>query len=184
MKLMDPTGSLGTAATPTARRLSDLSGVRLGLLDNSKTNAAKFLQMVADILVERYGVEEVSMFRKEALSKPARPEVIDELVKWADCAVTGIGDCGSCSTNSIHDGIEIEKRGIPCVAVATDAFRPGLDALTEMRGMPDYQFAIVPHPLGVLFDEELRQRAELAAPEVGRILTGALQARTGPTSGG
>src|SRR3546814_12412654 len=87
-------------------------------------------------------------------------------------AVTGIGDCGSCSTNSVHDGIEIEKRGIPAVAVCTEAFLPGLDALTQMRGMPDYQFAVVPHPLGVLFDDELHQRAVLAAPQVADIVTG------------
>lgn len=172
MKLMDPTGGLATAATPTARRVESLSELRLGLLDNSKTNAAKFLTMVADILVERYGVSEVKMFHKEALSKPATPEVVNALVEWSDCAVTGIGDCGSCSTNSIHDGIETERRGVPCVAIATDAFRPGLDALTSMRGMPDYRFAIVPHPLGVLFDDELQERAELAAPKVAAILTG------------
>lgn len=87
-------------------------------------------------------------------------------------AITGIGDCGSCSTNSVHDGIEIEKKGIPGVAICTEAFLPGLDALTKMRGMPDYRFAVVPHPLGVLFDDELRQRAKLAAPQVIDIVLG------------
>src|SRR3546814_5854416 len=100
---------------------SDL-GKRLGLLDNSKTNAEKYLKMVGKILVDRYGVAEVKLFRKDALSKPAPAEVLDELVANCDFAVTGIGDCGSCSTNSVHDGIEIEKRGIPAGAVCTEAF--------------------------------------------------------------
>jgi Fe-S cluster biogenesis protein NfuA len=86
--------------------------------------------------------------------------------------VTAIGDCGSCSTNSVHDGIEIERRGIPAVAVCTEAFRVGLDLLTQMRGMPDYRYAIVPHPLGVLPEDQLLERAELATPKLVAIALG------------
>lgn len=172
---MDPSGGAQAQAEThdAAPRVGSLKGLRVGLLDNSKTNAEKYLKMVADILVDRYGVAEVKLFRKEALSKPAPVNVLDEVAAACDFAVTGIGDCGSCSTNSVHDGIEIEKRGIPAVAICTEAFRPGLDALARMRGMPDYRYVIVPHPLGVLFDEELHGRAELAAPQVFEIVTGA-----------
>src|SRR3546814_18667859 len=107
--------------------------------------------MVGKILVDRYGVAEVKLFRKDALSKPAPAEVLDELVANCDFAVTGIGDCGSCSTNSVHDGIQIEKRGIQAVAVCTEAFLPGLDALTPMPGLTDSQFAVVPKPPHGLF---------------------------------
>jgi hypothetical protein len=170
LDFLDPSGGSTAKAYSVAARLPSIKGLRLGLLDNSKTNAEKYLKMVGDILVSRYGVGEVKLYRKEALSKPAPVEVLDELVANCDFAVTGIGDCGSCSTNSVHDGIEIEKRGIPAVAICTEAFLPGLDALTKMRGMPAYRFAVVPHPLGVLFDDELRQRAELAAPLVANIV--------------
>lgn len=168
-ELMNPQGALNVSAKQPAPRLADLKGVRLGLLDNGKTNAVKFLNMVADILVKEYGIGEVQMFHKAALSKPAPREVLEALVKASDFAVTGIGDCGSCSTNSVHDGIEMEKMGIPAIAVCTEAFLPGLDALSKMRGMPDYKFAVVPHPLGVLFDDELRGRAALAAPQIVQI---------------
>jgi hypothetical protein len=70
----------------------------------------------------------------------------------------------------VHDGIELEKLGIPAVAVATDALAPGLDALREMRGMSNYRYAVVPHPLGVLPDDELLERAKLAAPQVAEIV--------------
>lgn len=170
---MDPSGGAKAEAHVPAPRLGSLKGSRVGLLDNSKTNAEKYLNMVSKILVDRYGVAEVKLFRKEALSKPAPVNVLDEVASACDFAVTGIGDCGSCSTNSVHDGIELEKRGIPAVAICTEAFRPGLDALTKMRGMPDYRFVIVPHPLGVLFDDELWGRAEQAAPQVFEIVTGA-----------
>ena len=70
----------------------------------------------------------------------------------------------------MHDGIELEKLGIPAVAIATDVFKPGLDQLAEMRGMPKYPYAIVPHPIGVLEDEELLNRARQAAPQVAEIV--------------
>ena len=70
----------------------------------------------------------------------------------------------------MHDGIELEKLGIPGVAIATDVFRPGLDQLAQMRGMPNYPYAIVPHPIGVLEDDELRDRARQAAPQVAQIV--------------
>ncbi|MDE3077907.1 MAG: hypothetical protein KGJ86_20990 [Chloroflexota bacterium] len=74
----------------------------------------------------------------------------------------------------MHDGIEIEKLGVPAVAIATEPFKPGLDQLAEMRGMPNYSYAIVPHPIGVLKPPELRERAKLAAPLVAEIALGRL----------
>src|SRR3546814_7902612 len=169
---LDPAGGAKAEQFDIAPKLESLQGKRLGLLDNSKTSAEKYLKMVGKILVDRYGVAEVKLFRKDALSKPAPAEVLDELVANCDFAVTGIGDCGSCRTNSVHDGIEIEKRGIPAVAVCTETFLPGLGAPTQMRGMPAYQFPVVPYPLRVLFDGELHHRAVIAAPHVSGIFPG------------
>lgn len=70
----------------------------------------------------------------------------------------------------MHDGIELEKLGIPAVAIATEPFKPGLDVLAKMRGMPNYPYAIVPHPIGPLPPDELRERAKLAAPQVAEIV--------------
>lgn len=170
-EFFDPTGGVDTIEELSpAPRLVSVEGKRVGLLDNSKTNADKFLTIVGEILARDFAVGEVTMVPKNALSKPAPPEVLDKLAEVADLVVVGIGDCGSCSTCCVHDGIELEKRGIPAVAVCTEAFVPGLKALAGMRNMPGYTFAVVPHPLGVLFDDELRERAELAAPQVVSIV--------------
>lgn len=179
---IDPSGSNASKNYEPAPGISTVAGMRLGILDNGKTNADKFLKFVADILVNEYGVAEVTMTAKEALSKPAPKEVLDFLIPKSDFIITGIGDCGSCSTCCVHDGIEIEKRGVPGIAICTEAFRPGLDVLASMRGMPDYSFAIVPHPLGVLFDDELLERAKLAAPQVVAIATDAARRNVSTSS--
>lgn len=163
---LDPTGGLEVPTYDLAPRLRTLEGTQLGILDNSKTNAEKFLRMVADLLIDEYGVAELQVVRKEALSKPALEGQLKDLSAQSDFVITGTGDCGSCSTNSVHDGIELEKLGVPAVAICTEVFVPGLEALAGMRGMANYPLAVVPHPLGVLFDDELYERAKLAAPQV------------------
>ena len=86
----------------------------------------------------------------------------------------------------MHDGIELEKAGIPSVAIVTDAFKAGIDALKEMRGMPNYSPAFVPHPIGPLSDDELRERAKLAAPLIAESILrhpDRPEAKSAPTKG-
>ena len=43
-------------------------------------------------------------------------------------------------------------------------------AIAEIQGIPDYPFAIVPHPIGRLAPEVLKGRAESAIPQILNIL--------------
>ena len=70
----------------------------------------------------------------------------------------------------MHDGIVFEKRGVPAAPIATDQFVNMGRASAEAQGMPDYQFAVIEHPIGRLEDEELRRKAEAALPQVVRLL--------------
>ena len=87
-------------ACPSARRRGpdarvppgELTGVKIGLLENGKQNARRFLEDVADVLRERYGAGEVQLRRKEIFSQPAPPELVDELSSESDVVVIGIGD--------------------------------------------------------------------------------------------
>ena len=67
-------------------------GKRLGLLDNSKNNAGRFLEMVARILNEQYGFSNMVWHRKPSASKPVAPEVIEAWKKLCDLAIVGVGD--------------------------------------------------------------------------------------------
>lgn len=42
--------------------------------------------------------------------------------------------------------------------------------MSNIGGIPDYPFVVLPHPLGSLDAEQLRQRAMQAAPEALQIL--------------
>ena len=71
----------------------------------------------------------------------------------------------------MHDGIALERRGIPAAVVCTDAFERMGRATAEVAGLPGYPFALVSHPIGRLRPPELRARAEAALEQVVALLT-------------
>jgi hypothetical protein len=75
-----------------APRPAGLHGKRVGLLDNSKNNAGRFLEMVATILNAQYGFSNLVRHRKPSASKPVAPAVIEEWAKTCDVAIVGVGD--------------------------------------------------------------------------------------------
>jgi hypothetical protein len=93
--ILDPTGLSSRETAPgltLAARPTELTGVRVGLLENGKQNARRFLEDVADILRERYGAGAVTLRRKENFAQPAPGALVDELGAESDAVVIGIGD--------------------------------------------------------------------------------------------
>ena len=70
----------------------------------------------------------------------------------------------------MHDGITLEKRGIPTAVICTEPFITSADAMAALGGVPDYPYVVVPHPLGSRTMEQLRDIAAKAAPDVLSIL--------------
>jgi hypothetical protein len=72
----------------------------------------------------------------------------------------------------VHDAISLEKRGIPAAVICTEPFASSADAMGMLGGIPGYPYVLLPHPLGSLDPDGLRERAVQAAPEVLQILLG------------
>ena len=72
----------------------------------------------------------------------------------------------------MHDGIEMERLGIPTASIITHVFLNTAKAMTRMMGVPDYEFVVAPHPISSLTDEECKERAASIASDVERILLG------------
>ena len=90
--LVDPTTQPIAASFIGARRLTDLRGKRVGLIDDSKHNGKELLDDLADLLKNRYGVSDVMYHRKPSASKPADPEIIAKMGGECDYAIVAIGD--------------------------------------------------------------------------------------------
>jgi hypothetical protein len=91
-RLLDPTGH-GDSTTDTrlAPRLRSLTGLRVGLLTNTKPNASVLLSAVADEL-RRCGVTSSTMYAKGYFGTPVEQSQIQVIGQDCDFVVTGIGD--------------------------------------------------------------------------------------------
>jgi hypothetical protein len=175
--ILDPTGSVlsttngaAAAAAPRAPRLASLNGARVGLLINTKQNARPFLDEVGRLLEEKYDVT-ITQRTKVNFAVPEPDEVIKELVAGSDVIITGVGDCGSCSAAAAADGVVLEAAGVPVAAIITESFIPTADAMAALRGAPGYKYATTAHPVAVLTEDKVKERAAQVLADVVALLT-------------
>ena len=91
--ILDPTGQSerGRAVVLTPR-LRGLGGIRLGLLDNAKPNAALVLQTLADQLRAQHHLGEVSNYTKSYFGTPVEEDRAQEIAQSCDAVIAGVGD--------------------------------------------------------------------------------------------
>jgi hypothetical protein len=70
----------------------------------------------------------------------------------------------------VADATLLEKRGVPTACVITHQFTRAANAMARRNDYPDYKYAMVPHPIGNLKPEQIRQRALEVLPQVIEIL--------------
>jgi hypothetical protein len=94
MIVLSPEGKAQTSAAQIVSlpRFSDLRGKVIGLLDNSKPNADKLAERLAELLKEKYGVASVISRRKLTAQQGAPKQYLDELAAQADIVLSGLGD--------------------------------------------------------------------------------------------
>ena len=73
----------------------------------------------------------------------------------------------------MHDGIHLERAGIPAATICTDHFMATSQATATVWGVPDYPVIYMPHPLSTLPEADLQAQAQrLASTVVQVLLTG------------
>jgi hypothetical protein len=172
--ILDPTGATRMskkAAASRAARRGSLAGARVGLLINTKQNARPFLEEVGRLLRDEYGVASVTDRTKLNFAVPEPEEVIKELAATVDVVVTGVGDCGSCSAAAAADSVVLESAGLPVAAIITDSFRATVEKMAELRGAADFRYATTAHPVAVLTEDQVKERAASVVSEVVLLLT-------------
>ena len=76
----------------------------------------------------------------------------------------------------MHDGIHLDRAGIPAATICTDHFVNTGQATASVWGVPDYPVIYMPHPLSALNDEELQAAAQrLVGQAESVLLTGSLE---------
>lgn len=56
--------------------------------------------------------------------------------------------------------------------ICTEPFTKTAQSMARIQGIPDYSFITLPHPMGSLTPEQVKERANIALPVVIEILLG------------
>jgi hypothetical protein len=170
IQIYDPTVAANKRYIDYAPRPKSLNGMRIGLVDNGKSNANHILVGIAQILEADYGATTHIIRRKVSHGIPASAEIIQEYKQYCDVVIAGVGDCGSCSSGTVLDSILFEQNGIPAASIVTDLFNPTGRAMTGAWGLKEFKFLSTPHPVSNLTQEQIEQRVLEIAPQVVRLL--------------
>ncbi len=92
MELFDPTARPTERITVLARRPVSLTGLRIGLVDNTKFNSEPILQRMARHLGRRHGMTVTHLDRKRSASHAVAETAIEAFKRRVDFVVSGIGD--------------------------------------------------------------------------------------------
>ncbi len=90
--LVTPDAPVEEVAQLKASRTLGDQGIRLGVLDNTKSNADHLLNFIVEGVKKEFKVDSVVLKRKAASSTPATPAIIEELAKEADLVVAAMAD--------------------------------------------------------------------------------------------
>jgi hypothetical protein len=72
---------------------------------------------------------------------------------------------------SVHDTVELEKRGIPATVVLTSVFRNAAIHSFRTKGLEGHPFIELPHPISNLTTDEMRALTLRYADELVAQLT-------------
>jgi hypothetical protein len=167
--VMLPTGAPETASIKPAERPKSLQELRIGLLDNGKEFSDVVLEALAETLRRDHGVTKIKFWRKGFPAKGA--PFIEEMAAETDVAISGVGHCGSSSPWSVIDAVNLEKAGVPTVALISRSFCPLGQIVGRGVGHQGLPIVMLPHPIGEADEAAIAQKGRDAAAECVRLLT-------------
>ena len=67
---------------------------------------------------------------------------------------------------------ELRKRGLITAVICSNVFLKLGQTQAKIFGVPDLPLLVIPHPLGGLDLQSVKERAEVAAPQVVEVIRG------------
>lgn len=138
--------------TELAERLSAVDSARVALFSNTKKNADHFLTEVGARLEADHGADVSAVTYKDVATSAADDELYDQLEAY-DAVLIAYGDCGSCSSWTMHDAFQLEEAGTPTVVFCTEEFTTLCQYEAENQGVPGLPIVQIEHPIADLDPE-------------------------------
>jgi hypothetical protein len=124
---------------PPAPRLSDLSGGTIGFFWNAKALGDVALERVKTNLAARFPdltMRDYIGVNGQQLRR-STPEQLDRIAAECDAVVGATADCGSCCSWLVYEMVELERRGVPTVAITAEGFVEDAHWSAKLFGCPE-----------------------------------------------
>jgi hypothetical protein len=132
--LVDPTTAPEPPDAIAAAPLESLAGRKVALVKNAWPSWHRMVDRLGSLLDDR--AEGVATQQHLVPNgSAADPEQLALIAGWADAAVVGLANCGSCTAWSHHDAVVLSSLGLPVVLVVTKEFTTLVDALAVSSGV-------------------------------------------------
>jgi len=151
---------------PRSQPLAALEHARIGIVENGKWNAGHLLEGIRSQLIDQHAMGDGPIVRKQHYNRDLTEEELALLQEGADLALVAIGDCGSCTSYTIRDMVNLERIGIPTVAVVTEPFLPLARGYAATLGLAESRIQPIEHPLYGIDDDALLARITSARQPV------------------
>ncbi len=166
----------GEVSAPTFQLGRSIAGVHVGIRTDGAWRSWRLIASVWDEYLRRDGatttlVETGGMVGQTGANDRKH---IEELANVVECAIVGLGTCGSCTTFTIKDAVVVEQKSKPVVAIVTEEFQTHGHHVATHLGHGDLKVLVLPYPLEARPEAELRAIADEFYPQVLALLgTGA-----------
>jgi hypothetical protein len=155
--LRDPTAETASEMRPRRAPPASLDGVTVALMDIGKMRGDEFIARL-EVLFRERGIS-TRRYKKPTNTRTAPLELLQRIAAECQVVVIALSDCGSCTSCSTHDLVDLDRRGLAGVSVLTEEFRPAFAQQCSAIGF-DGASLYVPHPMQNRTTEELHRFAE------------------------
>lgn len=94
----------------------------------------------------------------------------EAMLARADAAISGLANCGSCTSWSVRDALLAAAKGVPTTVVATAHFEALARLLAAEGGRPGLRVTVLPYPYSTLPEPVVREHARNAFGQLADVL--------------
>ncbi|WP_261564539.1 UGSC family (seleno)protein [Frankia gtarii] len=165
--VLDPTGGVVPGDPDPGPDLGPLRGRRIGVRIDVLWQAwdQTVDEWIAEL--ERAGAIVTTWRRAQGLKGAegeSKQAEYDAFVGGVDAVISGLANCGSCTSWSVRDGLNALNRGLPAVVGVTEHFVGLARTLAADNGRPGLRLVELPASLNTLTEEQVRAHARASFP--------------------
>jgi hypothetical protein len=149
-----------------------IAGLTIGIRADRAWRSWQLISEIWSGYLRRDGAETIAVETGAQMGRPGSDDrkQIEELANITDCAIVGLGTCGSCTTFTIKDAVTVEDHAKPVVAIVCEEFIVHGRKVATHLGHGALKILVLPYPLEALPEAELRAIAEVYYPQVLELL--------------